>query len=468
MVRFHETMGSMGRGGGRAEAERALFSFLVRNEALAAAKAVELEKWAEAEGLSAIQALAARGVLGEGELAARLADGLGIPLLDLETTAFDPRATAFLDDDVAVRCTLVPVRTEARSLILAMANPLDEEALRAAEFAAGLEARPAAAPRAQVLAAIDEVYKVVRSLRSLLKEIDDPLDLELVRRPSETPGDPPSAEARGAPIVQMIRRILSDALAANADEIHIEPGPHFVQIRRRVEGVLEDVLRVPKWAQEAVIARLQVVAGLDVSERRLPQDGRLCVRHRGRPLEFRVSTRPADDGETVALRLLGAGTGLERIDEVGLSDGRPAGLPPGVMDVPKALIVDDNDELRKIVRLTLERSAGRIECDEAADGFEALEKIEAGRPHLVLLDLMMPGMDGIEVCKRLRERLSTAFLPVIMLTARADAKSKELGFVAGTDDYVTKPFDRSELVARVYRLLDRTYAWTRADRRASA
>ncbi len=73
---------------------------------------------------------------------------------------------------------------------------------------------------------------------------------------------------------------------------------------------------------------------------------------------------------------------------------------------------------------------------------------------------MMPGLDGYEFCKRLRAKLSTALIPVIMLTACSDTESKELGFLAGTDDYLTKPFDRAELVARVRRLLERTYAWS--------
>jgi type IV pilus assembly protein PilB len=139
----------------------------------------------------------------------------------------------------------------------------------------------------------------------------------------------------------------------------------------------------------------------------------------------------------------------------------PVSAPLGTIDVPSVLIVDDNEEIRRIVRMTLERSIQPIRCDEAANGYEALGKIEIDRPHLIVLDVMMPGMDGIEVCKRLRAKLTTALIPVIMLTARGDPDSKELGFLAGTDDYLTKPFERPELVARVQRLLQRTYGYER-------
>jgi DNA-binding response OmpR family regulator len=118
--------------------------------------------------------------------------------------------------------------------------------------------------------------------------------------------------------------------------------------------------------------------------------------------------------------------------------------------------------------MSLQKGIQPIRCDEAANGFEALGRIEAEKPHLIILDVMMPGMDGIEVCKRLRAKLSTALVPVIMLTARGDAGSKELGFLAGTDDYLTKPFERTELIVRVQRLLERTYGWTRAPQATAA
>jgi type IV pilus assembly protein PilB len=141
------------------------------------------------------------------------------------------------------------------------------------------------------------------------------------------------------------------------------------------------------------------------------------------------------------------------------AEAYPAAPAVGAIDLPSVLIVDDNEEVRKLVRVTLERGPRPVRCEEASNGFEALGKVEAQRPHLIILDLMLPGMDGFEVCKRLRAKLSTALIPVIMLTARGDLESKELGFLAGTDDYLTKPFDRPELVARVQRLLARVYGW---------
>ena len=100
-----------------------------------------------------------------------------------------------------------------------------------------------------------------------------------------------------------------------------------------------------------------------------------------------------------------------------------------------------------------------VQVELASNGPEALEKVAARAPHLIVLDVMMPGMDGFEVCRKLRADLKTALIPVLMLTARDDADSKRMGFLAGTDDYVVKPFDRAELIARVQRLLERSYGF---------
>jgi CheY-like chemotaxis protein len=145
---------------------------------------------------------------------------------------------------------------------------------------------------------------------------------------------------------------------------------------------------------------------------------------------------------------------------------RPA--EPGEITRPKILVVDDNEDLRMFIRKGLERVDPSLMFEEAANGTEALQRIQESPPHLILLDLMMPGIDGLEVCKRLRADLQTAFLPIIMLTARDDAASKKLGFLSGTDDYVVKPFDAEELAARVRRLLERTYGLSNSRTRSVA
>jgi len=123
----------------------------------------------------------------------------------------------------------------------------------------------------------------------------------------------------------------------------------------------------------------------------------------------------------------------------------------------RVLIVDDDPDIRFLTATVLKKSALPLSTITAPDGQTALELVHAEPPDVILLDVMMPGMDGYEVCRQLRANVRTAFIPILMVTARDDAASRVNGFLVGTDDYIGKPFDNTELQARVRRLLERTY-----------
>jgi len=136
---------------------------------------------------------------------------------------------------------------------------------------------------------------------------------------------------------------------------------------------------------------------------------------------------------------------------------------PAVNRSYKALVVDDQSDIRNIVRMALERSALGLTVITAQDGLEALALVEVEQPDIIVLDISMPGMDGFEVCRRLRADLRTAFLPVLMLTTHDAPEFVAKGFAAGTDDFVVKPFRRDDLIARARRMLERTYGRGEAD-----
>ncbi len=123
----------------------------------------------------------------------------------------------------------------------------------------------------------------------------------------------------------------------------------------------------------------------------------------------------------------------------------------------RVLVVDDDEDIKEVVRLTLQRLPIEMDIDMASDGVEAIEKANARPPDLVILDIMMPRLDGFETCKQLRRNLRTAFVPILMLTASADETSRTKGYLVGTDDYMGKPFHPIDLNLRVSRLLRRTY-----------
>lgn len=120
----------------------------------------------------------------------------------------------------------------------------------------------------------------------------------------------------------------------------------------------------------------------------------------------------------------------------------------------KILVVEDEPDIRKLVHYNLTQE--RFKVLEAEDGEKALKIVQRERPHLVVLDLMLPGLSGLEVCRHLREREETAKLPILMLTAKAGEADRVVGLEMGADDYLTKPFSPRELVARVKAILRRT------------
>jgi type II secretory ATPase GspE/PulE/Tfp pilus assembly ATPase PilB-like protein/ActR/RegA family two-component response regulator len=134
---------------------------------------------------------------------------------------------------------------------------------------------------------------------------------------------------------------------------------------------------------------------------------------------------------------------------------RPAALPAAKR--PKILVVDDDAGIKKIIETTLKQLPVAADVFTAADGVEALEAIEKHGADVVILDVMMPRMDGFAVCDHLRKDIKTAFLPILMLTANGDQANRTKGYLVGTDDYMNKPFEVADFLARVSRLLRRTY-----------
>jgi len=161
----------------------------------------------------------------------------------------------------------------------------------------------------------------------------------------------------------------------------------------------------------------------------------------------------AGSAGTGAYTALGASNGSEM-------QGGPEGLPPqetAPSKMPRILIVDDDPSIRTIVAKSLEQLPFAVGTELASNGVEAVDIASRDHPDLIVLDVMMPEMDGFEVCQKLRSQVETAFIPIMMLTANPSEEGRIRGYMVGSDDYVSKPFNVAELNARVTRLLRRAY-----------
>jgi len=765
-------------------AQRALLRFLQRHGTMGADDHGRIEELAARQPCALPELLEREGVISERDLATLLSTTLRVRLLDLASFPLDQQVARVLRESIATKYEVVPVALEEGMVEVAMANPLDQEALKAIEFNTGRRVRPAVAMRQEIRDALAHCYRLQESLDEFLQNIPDEgkvsitelldggVDLKRLAGESELP-----------PVVRLADMLLIEGIKSGASDIHVEPAGNAVKVRYRIDGMLEEAFAFPKWVQSALLGRLKIMAKLDIAERRVPQDGRVQVRHGDKIIDLRVSSLPTHHGEKITMRILDATRAVTSLDRLGFDDielrrireagKKPQGLilvtgptgsgkttslyalireiqtpsinvvtienpieyqmrsisqveinekqglnfagvlrsvlrqDPDVIlvgeirdnetaaiacqaaqtghlvlstvhtndaaatvtrlldlgiepyvaassltllasqrlvrrvcagcsvpytptvdeiqqfDLPagastlrfgtgcaacrqsgysgriglyevvpvvpamakliesgasesairqqaraqgcrtlfedaiaklvaglttideisrvvqvddgprcpscrravaedfsvcphcsaalrlcctgcsktlnpewiscpycglttpprhvqsvapaqppedwaparpgtaprsyKALVVDDQPDIRNIVRIALERAGLGLTVVTAPDGPEALALIEVERPDIVILDVSMPSMDGFEVCRRLRADLRTAFLPVMMLTAHDSTEFVAKGFSAGTDDYVAKPFKREELIARIRRMLERTY-----------
>jgi type IV pilus assembly protein PilB len=768
------------------DADAALLNFLVRAGLLSSdvARAAQAATTGGTD-VSSLEWLVQNNVVAEDELAQELASRLRLPYVNLAALSLDASVTNLVREELATRYKVIPLRAPDDTLVVATANPLDREALRAIEFATRRRVRPAVATVTGVRDALRHAYHLDQALNDYLQGVPDEGDVPVTELDDEqTDLQSLMRETQLPPVIKLSNLILLEGLRAGASDVHVETGVSEVRVRYRIDGVLEESFRLPKWVQDPLIARFKVMSKLDITERRVPQDGRIRLRYRDSMIDLRVSSLPTQFGEKLTMRILDPNAAPGGLDGFGLSPrdlrcirqtiARPEGMvlvtgPTGsgkttslygmiaeiisptrnivtienpieyqlrgvnqveinekqgltfagtlrsilrqdpdvilvgeirdaetaeialraaqtghlvlstlhtndsvstitrlidlgiepymlasslhlimaqrlvrrvcdrcaapeepdpaalralridanqrfrrgsgcracrksgytgrmavfevmpisrriasliesktsetdllgraieegmrplaedavskvcaglttleelrrVVDIAeeeklcpgchravqesfsvcphcatllqvsctscgtrlkkewqvcpycgtpvkeavtttvgpvvaetvpspasfpasgprqfRALVVDDEADFRRLLTLTLERSGLGISVVAAASGEEALEWTEADPPDLILLDLMMPGMAGFEVCERLRENVRTAFIPILMLTALDDPGNRARGFLAGTDDYIGKPFDRVELVARVRRLLQRTY-----------
>jgi type IV pilus assembly protein PilB len=776
--------------GSNATGNAALLRYLARTGLISndIAQTAEAELAGQKNNATAIDWLQRNAGVEENDVAQWLAKSLRLPFVNLAEVALDQAVTGLLREELAGRFQVVPLRLQGSSLIVAMANPLDRGALRDIEFATGKRVQLEVATQTAVRDALQHAYHLDDALNQYLRGVPDGGDIPVAELKDEPTTDLRTLmrESTLPPVVKLLNLILVEGMRTGASDIHIEASGAAVRVRYRIDGILEESLRLPKWIQDPLTARCKVLAKLDITERRVPQDGRIHVRFQETTLDLRVSSLPTQFGEKVTMRLLDpsrAPKGLDvlqlpprdlklirqaiarpegmilvtgptgsgktttlyamiaeiisptrnivtienpieyqisgvnqveinekqgltfaqtlrsilrqdpdvilvgeirdaetaqialraaqtghlvlttlhtndavatisrlldleiepymlasalnlivaqrlvrricepcadshepdaealrtlQIDATAHSFRRGRGCPacrktgwagrigvfevmpitaqlakhietkagestlrlqartdgtvflaehaaarvcgglttteevlrvvdiaaeaprcpacdrvveesfavcphcatmlqcncsscnmrlqkewqicpycgspakraaapvtePPPMAAPaagaaprpsgekrsyRALVVDDHEDMRRLIRFTLEHSELPLAMLSASGGAEALEIAQAEPPDLILLDLMMPGMDGFQVCEQLRANVRTAFIPILMLTARDDPGSRARGFLAGTDDYVSKPFARAELLARVRRLLERTY-----------
>jgi len=239
----------------------------------------------------------------------------GAPLLDLGGFDFDLINKEFIDAKLAATRRVLPLHKRGNRLFVAVSDPANLQALDEVRFKTNLIIDPVVVEDDKLGQAI---ARVVETMGQTLRDLVSDSDLEVdIKSGDSQQSDEESAEVEDAPVVRYIQKILLDAISAGVSDIHFEPYEKFYRIRYRLDGILKEVAQPPLAIKDKMASRIKVISKLDISEKRVPQDGRMkLVLSKSRSIDFRVSTLPTLYGEKIVLRILdsaGVKLGIEAL-----------------------------------------------------------------------------------------------------------------------------------------------------------
>src|SRR6185295_19204172 len=243
----------------------------------------------------------------------QLATVLNWPFVDLKKLTVPTEARNKISTKVAFQYFAIPTDFQNGVLQVVVSNPFDAGMLSAVQFDARSPVQFALAPKIEIDKALKKYYGVGAETLDEMSKEDDAIELDLAGDKEITEGD------QEASVIKFVNQIIWEAFKDRATDIHFEPAEDELRIRYRIDGILHQTPMPPqlKRFQAAIISRIKVMSGMNISEKRLPQDGRINVRIKGEELDIRVSTVPTVYGESVSLRLLTRGKIFMSLDKLG-------------------------------------------------------------------------------------------------------------------------------------------------------
>jgi type IV pilus assembly protein PilB len=262
----------------------------------------------KAPGQKLGDALLQRGYITEQQLIEVLEFQLGIPHVSLYRYPIDPKVTSLISKEFAKRHMVMPLKIEGERLLVAMADPMDFFVIDDLRLSTGFQIETAIASKDDILRTINKYYDIDESVEDFLQMAPAPETREEER-----------AIEDDSPIVRLVNQILQLAVEQRASDIHIDPQETKVLIRYRIDGILRTDRALPKHMQSMLTARIKILANMDITEHRIPQDGRIKMDIDFHPIDLRVSTLPTIYGEKIVMRVLDLGTALNDIHKLGFN-----------------------------------------------------------------------------------------------------------------------------------------------------
>lgn len=384
------------------------------------------------------------GILTEELLANGLARQLRIPFVNLKTFPFRGDVVKLLPESAARRFRAVVLEDKGDTLLVALADPLDLAAFDELTRLLKRNIAIAAVPESQVPLALDRLYRRTEEIsglaRALQKDLGDAVDFgELTA----------NAGLEGAPVVRLLQSMFEDATQVGASDVHIEPQESGLNIRVRVDGVLQTQTQADKRIGGALAQRLKLMAGLDISEKRLPQDGRFSVRLKDTTIDVRLSTLPTNYGESVVMRLLNQGGGMRRLDSIGM---------------PEAMVRRFREVLGRSSGLVL--VTGPTGSGKTTTLYAALAEMNAAELKVITVEdpveYRLPGLTQVQVNDKIELTFAKVLRAclrqdpdVILVGEMRDAETAEIGLRAAiTGHLVMSTLHTRDALSTPFRLLD--------------
>ncbi|MFP6632955.1 MAG: ATPase, T2SS/T4P/T4SS family [Planctomycetota bacterium] len=324
----------------RSKFDKRLGNILSRRNMVSEDELAQYMETAESESRSLTQVLLEGDQLGEADLLEVLSEETRFPAVDVFKVRPEKSVVDLLPENLASYYGVVPVSRVANVLTLAVSNPFDILQLDDIRIVTACEIRPVLSTEPAIRKAIPEIYN---RGQQMVDDLLDDMNEEEVEVKQKAIDDSRAAdlgllaeESGQAPVVKLVNLIIVQGIKKKASDIHIEPLDNDVRVRYRVDGVLHESIRPPKRMQNALVSRIKIMCGLDIAERRQPQDGKFQITMEGRKIDFRVSTLPLATGEKVVMRILDstslslglADLGFEQkaLDDIYESIARPYGM----------------------------------------------------------------------------------------------------------------------------------------------
>lgn len=254
------------------------------------------------------------GFIQEDKFLSFLSEQLNVPFIDLRRYRFDTTVVHRLSETHARRFRAIALSEKNGQLLVGMADPTDIYTVDALERVLQQPIQPAVVRESELLATLDLIYRRIDEIAGYAEELDE----ELTGGQFDLASLTPAADDSDAPVVKLLQSLFMDAVQIRASDIHIEPDEQILRIRQRIDGVLQEQIVKERRIAPALVLRLKLMSGLDISEKRLPQDGRFSLKVKDKKIDVRLSTMPVEFGESVVMRLLDQTGGVTDLNEVGM------------------------------------------------------------------------------------------------------------------------------------------------------